>query len=97
MTFQEGWLRDYPCNVLVVHYEALHCDLENQLRRVGHFLGVSARFLHGKHMQCILNNASGRQKRHKKQLPWNPFTAKMNETLFEIQDKVDGLLLDRFR
>ena len=89
------WLEDFPCDLIVVHYEHLLHDLEEQLRRIGLFLGVDPQYLHGKHMDCVVKNAKGRFKRKGSVWKKSLYTAAMNRTIDSHLRNVDMLLINR--
>ena len=69
-------------------FRNLKTRLKQEVVAIGEFLNVKEKYLHGRHMDCILNNPNGIFKRPKHVIPIDIFTVDMNETMELYREQV---------
>jgi len=78
--------------LLIISYENLLSQLREQLIRIGEFLGVKEEFLKGKHLDCVIENSQGLNKRKKYKVPEKIFDSKFNQTIAIYKERVNVIL-----
>ena len=90
-----GNYKDLEGCLLVVSYKQLQAQLQQELIRIGNFLGVKPKYLKkdSKHLDCIEQNSEGSFKRsYTSKLSFDVFDRKMNKTIDIYKERVNDIL-----
>ena len=87
-----GNYKDLDGCLLIISFEHLKTQLRDQLLKIGRFLGVKEEYLQGEHLECVIENAKGVNKRTKYHLPLDIYDNSINQTIAVYKQRVNDIL-----